>query len=290
MDEPCSALDPIATARIEDLMQELKAEYTIVIVTHNMQQAARVSDRTAFFTAEVNPDGDRRTGVLVEYDAHREDLLESGRRTHRELRHRPIRLIGRADGERDGRQPKPSTRSSTRSATTSCGWRRWSPSSSRAAPRSLLVQRPARRPGADRRPTTASTRSRSRSRTTATRCSRCSSRWPATCARSSPRSGSCPRSSAPATSWSTSPRAPAACTARRSSPRLRGLIEQMSEEAARLFKLADRRLRRRQRRPRRRARRHRRSPRRPARRLHRIDLRVAPTTAGSTSRPACSWR
>jgi phosphate transport system ATP-binding protein len=68
MDEPCSALDPIATARVEDLMQELKAEYTIVIVTHNMQQAARVSDRTAFFTAEVNPAGDQRTGVLVEYD------------------------------------------------------------------------------------------------------------------------------------------------------------------------------------------------------------------------------
>ena len=68
MDEPCSALDPIATARIEDLMQEIKAEYTIVIVTHNMQQAARVSDRTAFFTTEVNPESDRRTGVLVEYD------------------------------------------------------------------------------------------------------------------------------------------------------------------------------------------------------------------------------
>ena len=69
MDEPCSALDPIATGRIEDLMDELKSEYTIVIVTHNMQQAARVSDMTAFFTAEVNEDQDRRTGVLVEYDA-----------------------------------------------------------------------------------------------------------------------------------------------------------------------------------------------------------------------------
>ena len=69
MDEPCSALDPIATTRIEDLMQELKDEYTIVIVTHNMQQAARVSDMTAFFTVEVNPDSDTRTGVLVEYDA-----------------------------------------------------------------------------------------------------------------------------------------------------------------------------------------------------------------------------
>jgi phosphate transport system ATP-binding protein len=69
MDEPCSALDPIATARIEDLMHALKSEYTIVIVTHNMQQAARVSDRTAFFTTEVNPDSDTRTGLLVEYDA-----------------------------------------------------------------------------------------------------------------------------------------------------------------------------------------------------------------------------
>jgi phosphate transport system ATP-binding protein len=68
MDEPCSALDPIATARIEDLMQEMKDRYTIVIVTHNMQQAARVSDRTAFFTTEVNPESDRRTGVLVEFD------------------------------------------------------------------------------------------------------------------------------------------------------------------------------------------------------------------------------
>jgi phosphate transport system ATP-binding protein len=68
MDEPCSALDPIATARIEDLMQEIKSQFTIVIVTHNMQQAARVSDRTAFFTTEVNPDSDRRTGRLVEVD------------------------------------------------------------------------------------------------------------------------------------------------------------------------------------------------------------------------------
>jgi phosphate transport system ATP-binding protein len=68
MDEPCSALDPIATGRIEDLMQNLKDDYSIVIVTHNMQQAARVSDMTAFFTAEVSQDGDRRTGILIEYD------------------------------------------------------------------------------------------------------------------------------------------------------------------------------------------------------------------------------
>jgi len=67
MDEPCSALDPIATARIEDLMQELVSDYTIVIVTHNMQQAARVSDRTAFFTVEVSDEG-HRTGTVVEFD------------------------------------------------------------------------------------------------------------------------------------------------------------------------------------------------------------------------------
>ncbi len=67
MDEPCSALDPIATGRIEDLMVEIKERYTIIIVTHNMQQAARVSDRTAFFTTEVNEESDRRTGMLVEY-------------------------------------------------------------------------------------------------------------------------------------------------------------------------------------------------------------------------------
>jgi phosphate transport system ATP-binding protein len=67
MDEPCSALDPISTARIEDLMIELKPKYTIVIVTHNMQQAARVSGRTAFFTTEVEGGG-HRYGVLVEYE------------------------------------------------------------------------------------------------------------------------------------------------------------------------------------------------------------------------------
>ncbi len=89
MDEPCSALDPIATAKIEELMQEIKLQYTIVIVTHNMQQAARVSDRTAFFTTEVNPESDRRTGRLVEYnptpkifsnpDDHRTEQYVTGR-------------------------------------------------------------------------------------------------------------------------------------------------------------------------------------------------------------------
>jgi phosphate transport system ATP-binding protein len=68
MDEPASALDPISTTRIEDLMHELKRNYTIVIVTHNMQQAARVADMTAFFSVDVAPDDDKRTGILVEYD------------------------------------------------------------------------------------------------------------------------------------------------------------------------------------------------------------------------------
>ena len=68
MDEPASALDPISTTRIEDLMHELKREYTIVIVTHNMQQAARVADMTAFFSVQVDEETGRRTGVLVEYD------------------------------------------------------------------------------------------------------------------------------------------------------------------------------------------------------------------------------
>ena len=71
MDEPASALDPIATARIEDLMAELREHYTIIIVTHNMQQAARISDRTAFFTARPAEGTGDRTGQLVEYDLTR---------------------------------------------------------------------------------------------------------------------------------------------------------------------------------------------------------------------------
>ena len=68
MDEPCSALDPIATGIIEELMKEIQSEFTIVIVTHNMQQAARVSDRTAFFTAELDEPSGQRRGKLVEFD------------------------------------------------------------------------------------------------------------------------------------------------------------------------------------------------------------------------------
>jgi phosphate transport system ATP-binding protein len=68
MDEPASALDPIATTRIEDLMHDLKRHYSIVIVTHNMQQAARIADMTAFFSVQVTDEGKDRHGVLVEYD------------------------------------------------------------------------------------------------------------------------------------------------------------------------------------------------------------------------------
>jgi phosphate transport system ATP-binding protein len=67
MDEPCSALDPISTGKIEDLMMELKRNYSIVIVTHNMQQAARVSDKTAFFTVELDDD-EHRSGRVIEFD------------------------------------------------------------------------------------------------------------------------------------------------------------------------------------------------------------------------------
>ena len=79
MDEPCSALDPIATVKIEELMQELKKKYTIVIVTHNLQQAKRVADRTAFFYVDTTQGG--RTGYLVECDETRK-LFESPREKH----------------------------------------------------------------------------------------------------------------------------------------------------------------------------------------------------------------
>jgi phosphate transport system ATP-binding protein len=68
MDEPCSALDPIATLRIEDLMQQMKATYSLVVVTHNMQQASRVSDQTAFFSVNVDDEKGMRTGELIEFD------------------------------------------------------------------------------------------------------------------------------------------------------------------------------------------------------------------------------
>ena len=112
MDEPCSALDPIATARIEDLMQEIKQQYTIVIVTHNMQQAARVSDRTAFFTTEINPDSDRRTGVSSSTTGPRRcSRIPSDERTEAYVTG-TVRLMDELR--------RTSTTNSTRSATSWC--------------------------------------------------------------------------------------------------------------------------------------------------------------------------
>ena len=92
MDEPCSALDPIATAKIEDLMLELIKDFSIIIVTHNMQQAARVSHRTAFFTAEADPHG-KRVGKLVEFDDTRDNLRATRTiKRHRGLHLRAVRL------------------------------------------------------------------------------------------------------------------------------------------------------------------------------------------------------
>ena len=88
LDEPCSALDPISTSKIEELIDELKSDYTIVIVTHNMQQAARVSDYTAFMYL----------GELIEFDETDEDLHRAERPAHAGLHHRPLRLTARGPG------------------------------------------------------------------------------------------------------------------------------------------------------------------------------------------------
>ena len=94
MDEPASALDPISTTRIEDLMHELKRDYTIVIVTHNMQQAARVADMTAFFSVEVRRRRQaQRDPRRVRRDG--EDLHHAGRQAHRGLRDRAVRMTMR---------------------------------------------------------------------------------------------------------------------------------------------------------------------------------------------------
>ena len=92
MDEPASALDPISTARIEDLIHELKQDYTIVIVTHNMQQAARVADMTAFFSVEVREDGTRPARHPRRVRPDHEDLHEPVRQAHRGLRHGAVRV------------------------------------------------------------------------------------------------------------------------------------------------------------------------------------------------------
>ena len=90
LDEPASALDPISTASIEDLMQTLKNRYTIVIVTHNMQQAARVADKTAFFSLDSTDAG--RVGRARRVRGDRPPLHPAGRPPHRGVRHRPLRL------------------------------------------------------------------------------------------------------------------------------------------------------------------------------------------------------
>ena len=113
MDEPCSALDPIATLKIEELIDELKRDYTIIIVTHNMQQAARVADTTAFFLL----------GELVEHAPDGEDLLDPGRHAHRGLRQRQVRLRGAGTSwTRVPREAWP-TNSASASATSSPRWR-----------------------------------------------------------------------------------------------------------------------------------------------------------------------
>ena len=91
MDEPASALDPVATLAIEDLVGVLKNDYTIVIVTHNMQQAARVADMTAFFSVDVDESG-ARCGVLVEHRAHGAAVHPPIRRAHGSVRHGPVRV------------------------------------------------------------------------------------------------------------------------------------------------------------------------------------------------------
>ena len=88
MDEPCSALDPISTLAIEDLIAELKRDFTIVIVTHNMQQAARVSDQTAFFNLEATG----KPGTTGRGRRHRQDLLQPDPEGHRGLHLRPVRV------------------------------------------------------------------------------------------------------------------------------------------------------------------------------------------------------
>ena len=93
MDEPCSALDPIATTHIEDLMHELREEYTIIIVTHNMQQAARVADRTSCSTALASEETGDRTGVLVEADKTTKIFEGPSRQAHGGLHLRALRLI-----------------------------------------------------------------------------------------------------------------------------------------------------------------------------------------------------
>ena len=142
MDEPCSALDPISTSAIEDLIHELKTEYTIVIVTHNMQQAARVSDETGFFNLKAAG----QPGHLIEFNATKKMFSNPDERRHRGLHLRPLRLTATLVEEvakQPSRGPVAGRRLSHRVSTRSCDLvprsRRWErPGTS---PRSALVPR-----------------------------------------------------------------------------------------------------------------------------------------------------
>ena len=119
LDEPASALDPIATGAIEDLMHSLKGRFTIVIVTHNMQQAARVADRTAFFSLETG--GAKPVGVADRVRRHRAHLRLPPRPPHPRLRHRPLRLAARL-ARAGSRRRRPARAAACR--TASRRWRR----------------------------------------------------------------------------------------------------------------------------------------------------------------------
>ena len=155
MDEPCSALDPIATLKIEELIYSLKEKYTIVIVTHNLQQAARVSDRTAFFWL----------GRLVEYGAHPGHVHEAAGEADRGLHHGPVRLERPQEKDRHG------TTSFRRRAAgaqepPARAWARWSRSACTAPCTRSSSARP-RRPRSSSPATRRSTTCRSRSTTAA---------------------------------------------------------------------------------------------------------------------------
>ena len=140
MDEPCSALDPISTGKIEDLMMDLKRDYSIVIVTHNMQQAARVSDKTAFFTVELDESEKNRTGRVVEFD-DTEKIFTNPPIRARSARHGQGRLAlvsdttelisrksSRGSSSALGGSTSSGRRSSARSrpsATRTSSWRAW---------------------------------------------------------------------------------------------------------------------------------------------------------------------
>ena len=176
MDEPCSALDPISTGRIEDLMMELKQSYSIVIVTHNMQQAARVSDMTAFFTVELDESAKTRTGRGRRVRRDRQDLHEPRGQAHGGLRHREVRLMARRRLAGSTSRTSSARSRSRRSARSTWSCRRSTACSRRSSTRTSSSRR------SSSRTTTGSTGATWRSTRGSSRCSRCRRLWPATCA------------------------------------------------------------------------------------------------------------